>query len=295
MVKIGIIGKGYIGENIKFFNNCRKDKKNISFFSTSNYFLNENDYSSKLNTLKLKHSEIRENFSKFISNKDLLINTFTIQSEEFLKYDNIKRQEIFFFFESYMSLLVEEIVKKKNICIHLSSNKINNNFDKEDANYWYVKCHNLVKKIFNKNDLEINNILIPNVFGYIEDTKKGKNLLINNIIETSLSGKKFKLINKKFFYRDILFINDLCKIFYSNKIIRINKESKIQFDIKKAQELINKDTLKIEIHKFSEIVYNIFNISGITEFNHYIAKLSSDCKNKNIINILKNIRTKSLV
>ncbi len=185
--------------------------------------------------------------------------------------------------------------KKKNICIHLSSNKINNIFDKEDANYWYVKCHNLVKKIFNKNNLKINNILIPNVFGYIEDTKKGKNLLINNIIETSLSGKKFKLINKNFFYRDILFIADLCKIFYSNKIIRINTESKIQFDVKRAQELIDKYTLKIEIHEFSKIVYNIFNILGLNEFNHYISEISSDGKNKNIINILKDMRSKSLI
>ena len=194
MVNIGIIGRGYIGENINFFNKFQKNKKNISFFSTSNYFSSESDYSIKLNILKLKKHEISKDFSEFLYNKDFLINSFTIQYEEFLNYDNKTRQKIYLFFENYLSLFIKEIKKKKIICIHLSSNKINDNFDKDDPNYWYVKCHNLVIKIFNKNELKICNILIPNVFGYIEDTNKGKKLLINNIIETSLRGKKFKSI-----------------------------------------------------------------------------------------------------
>ena len=53
--------------------------------------------------------------------------------------------------------------------------------------------------------------------------------------------------------------------------------------------------MKVEIHEFSEIVYNIFNISGKTDLNDYISELLRDYKSRKIINILKDIRAKKIV
>jgi len=291
MVTIGIIGKGYIGENIKFFNQFQKKKIKIIFFSTSKYFLGKNDILSRLNILKKKKSKIREDFLNFILNCDLIINTFTIQYEEFSKLDYNNRKRLFNFFDLYAKILMDEIEKKKITSIHLSTNKNIENYSKKDANYWYTKCH----KLFQNRNFKVNIITIPNIFGYIKKIKKGKNLLINNIIDKSLKGKKFKFVNKNKFYRDILLIDDLCKIFFLDGFIKIDKKKKIKYEIKKAQQLINQYTFKIEVHEFSEIVFNYLNISTVSEFKDYEKKLSNNYYNKKLISILQDIRYKKIV
>ena len=287
MINIGIIGKGYIGQNIKFFNQSQKKKVGIYFFSTSKYFSKKSDYITRLKILKKNKIKIKKNFLNFVSKCDLIINTFTIQYDEFSKYDNHKRKDIFNFFETYINILFKEIKNRQTTYIHLSTNKVISNFNKSDANYWYIKCHNLIKK----SNPNIKYIFIPNVFGFIKEVKKGKNLLINSIIHKSLKGKKFKFLNKNNFFRDILFIDDLCKILLTDCIIKINNR-KIKYEITKAQKLIDKNSLKIEVHEFSKIAFKILNIIKKPELNYFIKKLPNNSVNKKIISILKNIRLK---
>ena len=169
MINIGIIGKGYIGQNIKFFNQSQKKKVGIYFFSTSKYFSKKSDYITRLKILKKNKIKIKKNFLNFVSKCDLIINTFTIQYDEFSKYDNHKRKDIFNFFETYINILFKEIKNRQTTYIHLSTNKVISNFNKSDANYWYI-CHNLIKK----SNPNIKYIFIPNVFGFIKEVKKAK-------------------------------------------------------------------------------------------------------------------------
>ena len=91
-----------------------------------------------------------------------------------------------------------------------------------------------------------------------------------------------------------MFIDDLCKILLTDCIIKINNR-KIKYEITKAQKLIDKNSLKIEVHEFSKIAFKILNIIKKPELNYFIKKLPNNSVNKKIISILKNIRLKNLL
>lgn len=268
MLSIGIIGKGYLGESINHYNCLQKTKNNISFFSPSKFFLNKKSYSVKNSLLKKNQLEIAKKFNEFLSNKKILINTFTIQYDEFLNHDEKNRKLIFKFYSFYIDLFVKEIQKFKLQCIHISTKKTNNSYFESDPNYWYVKCHKYLENKFQATDLEIKIIYVPNIFGQIKNTTKGRKLLINSIIDSSKNKKKFQFVNKNAFYRDILYIEVLCRLFYEKSILKIDKNKRVSFNFKKAQSVIDKNTFSVEVHNFSEIIYNFYNNSDNFYLNY---------------------------
>ena len=280
MLKIGVIGKGYLGSSLEQYIIQNKIDVDIIFFRTSKFFEKKNDYRKRRLVLDTKKKLIIDKFNHFIDNCDFVLNTFSIQQDEFHLLDDNEKLNAITFFQKYISLLINEVLKKKKSILHFSSYKIKRKYKTSDSNYWYSECHKYIENKFLSKDLSV--VRLKNIYGFMRDNEeKGKNLLFNSIIIKASKQEKFILNNQVSFSRDILYVEDFCNIIISNLL-----DSNINLD---PLKLTNNIIYNIENNLYN-VDINIF-INTAYKITSKICKKNKNIKNKSILeNISKDIK-----